>query len=263
MPPWIITLSSDGSAFVTTGSMSSIAASMPRSRRGSALRSRVTGVIVTRRSSAPPPGRSPVADVGEPGTDFGTRPSGSANSASRSGALADARRSAILLKFSRQCARPPWATPPEKRCALRDDARVAILTHRCRAHQLDHKPGGLVREGEHVDALLETISSRRVSSVERVGTNAIGTSRRDRGERRRDHAELGDRWQNAARWTGHGATLPVAARRESSAWRRTAASDQTFSTFQNGTWAGIGMNPLRLARRATGGAHCPSSAIGT
>ena len=39
--------------------------------------------------------------------------------------------------------------------------------------------------------------------------------------------------------------------------------DQTFSTFQKATWAGIGMKPVTLARCATGGDHCPSSAIGT
>ena len=41
------------------------------------------------------------------------------------------------------------------------------------------------------------------------------------------------------------------------------ASRQVFSTFQKGTWAGMGMKPLTLARRATGGAHWPSNAIGT
>src|SRR5437660_11071423 len=40
-------------------------------------------------------------------------------------------------------------------------------------------------------------------------------------------------------------------------------ADQTFSTFQKGTWAGSGRKPLTLARSATGGAHCPRSAIGT
>ena len=44
---------------------------------------------------------------------------------------------------------------------------------------------------------------------------------------------------------------------------KASARPHVFSTFQNGTWAGIGMKPLTLARRATGGAHWPSSAIGT
>ncbi len=57
--------------------------------------------------------------------------------------------------------------------------RVAVLAHHVVAHQRVHQAGRLVR-GEHVDAFLlaEKMSSRRVNTVEpSCGTNAIGASR--------------------------------------------------------------------------------------
>ena len=64
----------------------------------------------------------------------------------------------------------------------------------------------------------------------------------------------------AAQEADRGSAAPL---RALSARAVSRASAQVFSTFQNGTWAGSGMKPLTLARSATGGAHCPSSAIGT